>query len=387
MASAVDSRLAYARLSAVATASRLPTANRGSNNSYTTSWDTTSVIARARLMPISKRNELNELTSDIISSCYQKSSWSVTDDLLTTWVQPGAANKIRTFQQTIHEATARPTSSMSHIGIIPSVDEFSHVTCFFYCALFGVVRNLLRRFRTTNPMWIKTPSTHASRIRPPWSTLSRDFIEQVDLLCRRLTVPSEKPAHLHASLITSNATKLPYPTANFDGASTSPPYATRIDYVRGMLPELALLGADPSFLENLRRVVTGTPVVKDVSVPNATTLNSQSGRAALKAVSGHASKGSISYYLPWLRNYLQDLQSGITELARTVKRGGTICMVIQDSYYMEYRIELLTIVIELMQASGRTLQSRTDYSASTPRSKVVQKEGKKYWCVRQQRQC
>ena len=46
MASAVDSRLAYARLSAVATASRLPTANRGSNNSYTTSWDTTGLAAR-----------------------------------------------------------------------------------------------------------------------------------------------------------------------------------------------------------------------------------------------------------------------------------------------------------------------------------------------------
>ena len=44
MASAVDSRLAYARLSAVATASRLPTANRGSNNSYTTSWDTTKYV-------------------------------------------------------------------------------------------------------------------------------------------------------------------------------------------------------------------------------------------------------------------------------------------------------------------------------------------------------
>ena len=43
MASAVDSRLAYARLSAVAMASRLPTANRGSTNSYTTSWDTTPV--------------------------------------------------------------------------------------------------------------------------------------------------------------------------------------------------------------------------------------------------------------------------------------------------------------------------------------------------------
>ena len=46
MASAVDSRLAYARPSAVATASRLPTANRGSNNSYTTSWDTTGAATR-----------------------------------------------------------------------------------------------------------------------------------------------------------------------------------------------------------------------------------------------------------------------------------------------------------------------------------------------------
>ena len=53
MASAVDSRLAYARLSAVATASRLPTANRGSNNSYTTSWDTTQhpAINVRRVMP------------------------------------------------------------------------------------------------------------------------------------------------------------------------------------------------------------------------------------------------------------------------------------------------------------------------------------------------
>ena len=55
MASAVDSRLAYARLSAVATASRLPTANRGSNNSYTTSWDTTHVSNTGGLLNPCKR--------------------------------------------------------------------------------------------------------------------------------------------------------------------------------------------------------------------------------------------------------------------------------------------------------------------------------------------
>ena len=58
MASAVDSRLAYARLSAVATASRLPTANRGSNNSYTTSWDTTgqSVGQACRTLGVSEQS-------------------------------------------------------------------------------------------------------------------------------------------------------------------------------------------------------------------------------------------------------------------------------------------------------------------------------------------
>ena len=60
MASAVDSRLAYARLSAVATASRLPTANRGSNNSYTTSWDTTALMQRARLSPLFRRQRYSE---------------------------------------------------------------------------------------------------------------------------------------------------------------------------------------------------------------------------------------------------------------------------------------------------------------------------------------
>ena len=52
MASAVDSRLAYARLSAVAMASRLPTANRGSTNSYTTSWDTTNPQAAMSCSPL-----------------------------------------------------------------------------------------------------------------------------------------------------------------------------------------------------------------------------------------------------------------------------------------------------------------------------------------------
>ena len=64
MASAVDSRLAYARLSAVATASRLPTATRGSNNSYTTSWDTT------RAAPLPGGSRTRWIATRGFSSCH-----------------------------------------------------------------------------------------------------------------------------------------------------------------------------------------------------------------------------------------------------------------------------------------------------------------------------
>ena len=59
MASAVDSRLAYARLSAVAMASRLPTANRGSTNSYTTSHD--------RAMPLDVETDITDNLQGILN--------------------------------------------------------------------------------------------------------------------------------------------------------------------------------------------------------------------------------------------------------------------------------------------------------------------------------
>ena len=334
------------------------------------------VIARARLTPISQRNELNEVCSEIINSCEDVPSCSVAEDMLTTWIQPVAAQRIRAIQQAIHRITASESFSMPSDRIVQCADRFSKVTSFFYCALFGVVRNLLRRFRTTNPMWIKTPLTYASRIRPSWSSLYRSFMEQVALLCRRLTVREQTPSCLQASLITSNATELPLPDASFDGAITSPPYATRIDYVRGTLPELAILGADKRFLATLRRAVTGAPVVRDVPARNCLPLASETASAVLKAVSGHSSKGSVSYYLPWLRNYFHDVQSSIAELSRIVKGSGRICVVVQDSYYKEHRVDLQSIVIELMEAAGRNLDDRRDYSAPNPRSKIAHSSGR-----------
>ena len=219
------------------------------------------IIARARLTPIFRRTELTKMCSVILSRCAELPPYSVSEDLLTTWIQPLAARRIRAIQQAIHNTTEMASASISPARF---ADKFTHLTSFFYCALFGVVRSCVRRFRTTNPMWIKAPPTEANRICPSWTNLRTAFEEQVALLCCRLTVRKPADSGGQASLMTGNATELPLPNESFDGAITSPPYATRIDYVRGTLPELALLGPSRGFVANLRREVTGTPVVREV---------------------------------------------------------------------------------------------------------------------------
>jgi hypothetical protein len=68
-----------------------------------------------------------------------------------------------------------------------------------------------------------------------------------------------------------------------------------------------------------------------------------------------------------MRNYLLDLQAGLSEVHRTVDPHGIICVVVQDSYYKEYRIALQRIATEVMASHGRGLVFRHDYDAHNPR--------------------
>ena len=260
------------------------------------------VIARARLLGTSERKALQELTPKILTAAKQLACSPIKGDLLETWIRPDAASRIRRIQRVIHSLTTKsdPPSSPEHI--LSLVDQMPAAACFYYCVLFAVVRDRLRRYLSTNPMWIKSPITLAHRLRPSWFALSEAFIEHASTLSNRL---ASHPGELgdKAKVMTGDATDLPFCSDQFDGAVTSPPYATRIDYVRGTLPELAVLGADKAFLLRLRRTVTGTPVVKNVHEQEATVLESETARAVLDSVFKHSSKGSQSYYLPWLKNY------------------------------------------------------------------------------------
>lgn len=329
------------------------------------------VIAKARLTPLSESSVFEAGASTLLAAAREdEPTESQPHDLLRVWIQPGAVCRLRAVQRAIHR-TVLPRHPPPHLRPIAlDVDTLPKTACFYYSALFFTVRNLLARFRTSNPMWLKTPQSDRHRVTPSWTTISRTFRSAADYLRARLSYQSDQAPHTLSSFKTGTATDLPFSDSHFDAALTSPPYATRLDYVMGTLPELAVLGADKNYITNLRSRTTGSPVVRSATANTRERLQSQSATNTLTSVSSHASKGSRRYYMPWLRNYLVDLQRGLFEIHRTVTPRGTLCLVVQDSYYKEHRIALQRIVTEVLESRGRPLSCRYDRPVRTPRNQT-----------------
>ena len=326
------------------------------------------VIARARLNPHSSRGTLTDLSRQVIAAAHGAAPRHRPSDMLARWISPASVAHIRALQSAIHAVLNEPTPP-AH-GHDLGVDGLSPQAHFLYTALFGLVRTLLARYVPTNPMWLKYPSSYRHRVRPAPKAVHTEFRRQVNFLRDRLSL-SAGQALAASSFRTGNATRLPHPDNLFDGAVTSPPYATRVDYVRGTLPELAVLHADEAYVERLRATITGTITVKGSSPSLPCTLTSPYARRLLAAIGSHSSKASRSYYLPWMSNYLHSLQAGLREVHRTVKAHCPICIVVQDSYYKEIRVDMQQIVVDMLAASGRRVARRFDYDAPNPRRRSV----------------
>ena len=194
-------------------------------------------------------------------------------------------------------------------------DRLSPMVSFFYCALFGVVRAMVGRYSATNPMWLKYPPSRRHRIRPSEEMLRTELRRQVAYLADRLSLKEDSYASsMESPFTTGNAAKLEFDDDVFDGAVTSPPYATRVDYVKGTLPELAVLGANEDYLTTLRSASTGSPTVKGIWRSPGSDVACPCARKLLEAIKSHDSKGSRAYYFPWMTNYLVALQMGLWEM-------------------------------------------------------------------------
>ena len=323
------------------------------------------VIARARLNPRSARQSLLDTARSLVEETQGARPRDDPGDLLGLWMVGDGVGEIRALARAIRKNLAVP-AQRPRAGDALRTECLSHSACFLYTVCFGVVRSLLGSYGTTNPMWIKSPSTARNRISPERHTVRELFLQQAAGLAARLSLTDAQADRSVSPFQTGTAAVTGYQTHSFDAAITSPPYATRVDYVQGSLPELAMLGADEEYVERLRLACTGSPKVKGVA-SSCEPLQSRSANDLLPAIEGHPSKGSRSYYRPWMANYLRSLQAGLLETHRVVRPDGVICVVVQDSYYKEIHIDMQGIVAETLEAAGRAVVARHDYPAPNPR--------------------
>lgn len=150
---------------------------------------------------------------------------------------------------------------------------------------------MVGRYSATNPMWLKYPPSRRHRIRPSEEMLRTELRRQVAYLADRLSLKEDSYASsMESPFTTGNAAKLEFDDDVFDGAVTSPPYATRVDYVKGTLPELAVLGANEDYLTTLRSASTGSPTVKGIWRSPGSDVACPCARKLLEAIKSHDSK-------------------------------------------------------------------------------------------------
>ncbi len=330
------------------------------------------VVAKGRLQHRLMGDELEFLLNHLIAFA-RDLEYEQGADLLETWLVPSAAHRFRGWRAAIlglAAGSSMPFADAPADSPIDTVDALSVETCFLLSALFLTLRNFLTPFGSTNPTWIREPTSWRNRLCPKQRAIEKSFAVNLCALNDKLPARNgTPPIGVQARFVTGCATALDFGDNAFGAALTSPPYATRIDYVKGTYPELAILGYGQARVSVLRRDSMGGPIVRDVPRSDEPSV-SPYANMLIKKVAYHESKGSKSYYGPWIQIYLTRLQAGLAELDRVVRTGGRIGIVVQDSFYKEKRIDLQRVVTEVMEHMERSLISRVDFPASTVMSRM-----------------
>lgn len=251
------------------------------------------------------------------------------NDPLSNWFSESSVQRIREWTVSLHRA---PLESRT-VGFV---------------SLFRVVRKVTKQFEGTNPTWVKRARSSDDLVDIAPADLDDLIIAEQDYLVERL-----RASHIGSSvttLVTASSDLLPIRTGSIDLILTSPPYLTRIDYGIAYCRELAVLGVDVMNSRALRAGLMGTTLIR-----NNASHQFKPGTVAedlIKRVSSHSSKASSGYYLKQTLQYLRDLSSGFDEMSRVVRSGGSLCMVVQDSYYKDEHVPLAEICVDEAHARG-----------------------------------
>lgn len=224
--------------------------------------------------------------------------------------------------------------------------------------LFKTMRSFSGHATTTNPSWYSSRALGSRSIpfEEVCAMASNLFKEMVNYQSSNAIFVRRPPIVRVRNFGNRNASSLRY-----DLILTSPPYLTRLDYVKATLPELTFMARlRGSNIDLLRSQMMGSPLVGSTA-PRAIKSWGPTAIKLLYDVANHPSKASSTYYLRFYQKYFHRLAIAARNIVRLLKSSGHVCMVIQDSYYKEIYIDLARITIEIFEAAGLEFVTRFDY--------------------------
>ena len=323
------------------------------------------LVARARTLATSAANQLDRLKDSVLRSYLKNIRTKMLDasgDPLEQWLPMRSSHAFRILERSVAEVALTRKESAA-LPAWTRVDRTSALVAFFYVALFRTLRHFLAEFQSSNPTWVKIPK-EAHRIYVSPERMLHQFEREIAHLSSALGSETRvMPLTSTAKCVINQASSLQLPllSRSVDAVVSSPPYCTRIDYVRATLPELAMIGyPDGDVIRVLREGMIGTPTVNRTQDCE----DGAWGRTCLeflRAVRRHQSKASSSYYSKYYHQYFSAMFASLREIDRVLKKSGRCVLVVQDSFYKDIRNDLPSMFAEMAKGLRWCLYERVDF--------------------------
>ncbi|HVB55080.1 MAG TPA: DNA methyltransferase [Candidatus Acidoferrales bacterium] len=318
------------------------------------------IVAKARVLSPSEADSIQPLGREILKSAAEDNQPIDPTDPLTFWFSNNTARSLRSIESSIRRHLLGSLTLTS--GAI-NLDRLSGLAATYYVALFSVCRQLTKRYRSTNPTWLRRPKANESKVRSRQASIERRFTSRLcsmaEALSTRTNATSSEQTMSELRVADTSASILL--DDSIDLILTSPPYCTRIDYTAATRIELAALHPLLSeTYDTLARQMTGTTKIANHHIDAAANWGPTCS-AFLHSLKAHQSKASSGYYYKTHLDYFDKMSRSLAHCAKALRTGGAAIIVIQDSYYKDIHNDLPTIISEMALAHSLKLKRREDF--------------------------